>query len=288
MLGGDGVGDAGLSGVKGDAAVETSFAPPSVEVDELVRLARRVKQHFPGFLVAIFAPEPLDAVVQKPNVALRRARGQRIKQLSRIRTALDYGDARRDLLLLGRRKQLCGPQRHIGGGRAVWKQQLVDAGLMILRAQHRAEAVQDLLLHRQIQLIIAPGRDHELARCRLVAFLQIGAGEGGLAGAGKRRQIGEEGPDLVRACIAQEESDFGALAELVLARPIGIGEAEALDRLRGRIEVAVPVVEPGGKLAGCQVLDSRRRVGSSVVACQTLAERALEVGHVGSTELISQ
>ena len=56
VLRGDFIGNARLSGVERDAAIEAPLAPPAFEVDQLVRLARRIEQHLPGFLVAVFAP----------------------------------------------------------------------------------------------------------------------------------------------------------------------------------------------------------------------------------------
>ena len=110
-------------------------------------------------------------------------------------------------------------------------------------------------------------------RRRLIAVLEVGARERSLAGAGERRGIAEEGLDLVRARIGEKECDLGPLAELVLAWPIGIGEAEALDRIGGGVEIAVPIFEPGGKLARGDVPDSRdRRVRPGIVASEARAE----------------
>ena len=257
VLGRDHVGDARLPGIERDTAIEAPFAPPPVGIDQLGLLARRIEQHLPGFLVAVFASKPLDAVVQKPDIAVGRAGRQRGEQLARIRAAFDHGDARRDLLLLGGGEELCNPERRVGGDVAVGKQQLVDARLVILHGQHRAEPGQDLFLHRRVQLIVAPGRDHQLACRRLIAVLEVGARERRLAGAGKRGGAAEKGPDLVGARIGEKECDLGPFAELVLTWPIWIGDAERFDLISGRVEIAVPIFVPGGKLARRGVADPR-------------------------------
>src|SRR5687767_11460751 len=82
VLRGDVIGNAGLPGIEGYAAIEAPLLPPAFEVDQLVGLLGRVEQHPPGFLVTILAAEPLDTVVEQADVAIGRARGDRIEQLS--------------------------------------------------------------------------------------------------------------------------------------------------------------------------------------------------------------
>ena len=158
VLGGDVVGDARLPGIERNAAIEAPLLPPAFEVDQLVWLVRRIEQHLPGFLVAILATEPLDAVVEQADVAIGRARRDGIEQLAGIRAALHHGDARRDLLLLGGRQELGGAERHFGARLAVREEQLVDAGLMIGVGQHRSVAGEDLFLHRDIELMMRARR----------------------------------------------------------------------------------------------------------------------------------
>ncbi len=93
-----------MPGIKRDAAIEPPLLPPAFEIDQLVWLVRRIEQHLPGFLVAILAAEPLDAVVQQADVAIGGACGDGVEQLAGVRPALHHGDARRYFLLL------CGGQ----------------------------------------------------------------------------------------------------------------------------------------------------------------------------------
>ena len=111
---GDLVGDAGLSVVQCAAAIDAPLRPPIVEVEQDVRLARRIEQHLPGFLAAVLvlgATQPLDTVEPQAGVGLDRVRRNRVEQLAGIAAAFDHGDARRDLLLLVGRQQLGHAQR---------------------------------------------------------------------------------------------------------------------------------------------------------------------------------
>ncbi len=287
VLGGDLIGDARLAGVQRRAAIEAPLAPPAFGVDQPIRLARRVEHRLPGFLVAILAPEPLDAVVEEADIAVLRARRDGVEQLAGIGAALDHGDARGDFLLVRRRQQFGDAQGRLGGGLAVGEQQLVDAGLVILGREHRAVAGKDLLLDRQIELVVAPRGDDQLAACGLVAVLQIGARQRRLAGSGARRVAAEEGANLVGARVGKEQGDLGPLAKLFLARPIGVGEAEGFDRRSRGIEVAIAVLEPGRELSGGGILDLLRgRVSPGVVASEAGTEGILQVGGIRCAELI--
>ncbi len=64
---------------------------------------------------------------------------------------------------------------------------------MVGVGQHRDVAVEDLFLHGKIELMVAPGGDDEVARSRLVILLDEGRCERGLAGAGERAALAEEG-----------------------------------------------------------------------------------------------
>ena len=99
--------------------------------------------------------------------------------------------------------------------------------------------------------------------------------------------VAKEGFHFFRACIGEEQSDLGALAQLLLARPLRIGEAESLDRFGGGVVVAVAILEPGGELARGDILDARDRgMRAGVVASIARAERSLEIGRVGCAELV--
>ncbi len=109
VLGGDLVGDAGLAVVQRAAAIDAPLGPPIVEVEQDVRLARRIEQHLPGFFAAVLvlgATQPLDAIEAQADIGFDRARRQCIEQLAGIAAALDHGDARGDLLLLVGGQQL--------------------------------------------------------------------------------------------------------------------------------------------------------------------------------------
>src|SRR4029450_8563393 len=70
VLGGNLVSDAGLAGVERGATVPATLDPPIVEIEKDVGLARRIKQHLPGFFVAVLAAEILDAVEAQPGSGL--------------------------------------------------------------------------------------------------------------------------------------------------------------------------------------------------------------------------
>src|SRR6516225_9477161 len=101
MLCGDLISDPRLPGIEGEAAIDPSFAPPALEIDQLVRLLRNGEQRLPSFLIAVLAPQPLNAVVEQTDVAIGGACGNCIQELTGIGPTLDHGDARRDLFLLG-------------------------------------------------------------------------------------------------------------------------------------------------------------------------------------------
>ena len=158
---------------------------------------------------------------------------------------------------------------------------------MVLLGQHGAEAGQDFFLYWEIELVVAPGRDHELARRRFVIFLHQDASQGSLAGAGERRGIAEEGAHSLGACIAQEESNLGPFPKLVLARPLWIGGENSPDVLGRGIVVTVAIFEPGGKLSRSAVLDARDRgMGAGIVAPKARTESILQIGGIGGAQLI--
>ena len=232
VLGGDLIGRARLPVIQRAAAIDAPLGPPIVEIEQDVRLARRIEQHLPGLLSAVLvlgAAEPLDAVEAQADIGLDRARRQRIEQLAGIAAPLHDGDACRDLLLLVGGQQLRHAQRRLGGGRIVRIEQPVDARAMNVGGEHVAVAVEDLLLDRGIELMIAPSRDDERLGAGLVAVLDIDARKRRLARAGQRRRVLEECPDLVRTCVGEEQNGLGLLAQFVLRRPVRMGEAEGLD-----------------------------------------------------------
>ena len=67
------------------AAIDAPLRPPIVEVEQHVGLARRIEQHLPGFLVAVLAAKPLDAVEAEAGVGLDRVRRKRVEQLAGVR-----------------------------------------------------------------------------------------------------------------------------------------------------------------------------------------------------------
>src|SRR5215831_18348574 len=177
VLVGDLIGNARLAGVERSAAVHATLDPPVVEVEQDVRLTRRIEQHLPSFFVAVLAAEVLDAIEAQADIGLDRARRQRVEQLAGIATPLDHSDAGGHLLLLVGRKQLGHAKRGGGCRFVVGIKQPVDALPVVLDGQHVAEAIEDLGLDRSVELVIAPSRDHEVARASLVALFEIDAGE---------------------------------------------------------------------------------------------------------------
>ena len=232
MLGGDLIGRARLSVIQRAAAIDAPLGPPIVEVEQDIRLARRIEQHLPGLLSAVLvlgAAEPLDPIEAQANIGLDRARRQRIEQLAGIAAPLHDRDAGRDLLLLVGGQQLGHAQRRLGCGRIVRIEQPVDARAMNVRGEHVAVTIEDLLLDRGIELMIAPSRNHQRLRAGLVAVLDIDAGKRRLTRSGQRRRILEECPDLVRTCVGQEQNRLGLLAQFVLPRPVRMCKPEGFD-----------------------------------------------------------
>ena len=260
MFLGDLVGDAGLSGVQRLAAVDPPLHPPIVEVEQHVGLARRVEQHLPGFLVAVLAAKPLDAVEPEAGVGLDRVRRKRVEQLAGVAAALDHGDARRDLLLLVGRQQLGDAQRSRRRRLVVGIEQPIDARAMDFRREHVPEATEDLRLDCGIQLVVTPRRHDEVARALLVAVLEIDRGKRGLAGAGQGAGCAEECFDRLWAGIGQEQDRLGFLAEVVLTGPVGMREAELLDRIGGAADRAVAIAIPERESARRFVLNLGGRV----------------------------
>ena len=162
VLGGDLVGDAGMAVVQRAATIDAPLGPPIVEVEQDVGLARRIEQHLPSFFPAVLvlgATQPLDAIEAQADIGFDRVRGQRIEQLAGVAAAFDHGDAGGDLLLLGGGQQFGHSKRRFGRSLFVGIEQPVDARLVMLGRQHAAVAVEDLLLHRGIELMVAPRRD---------------------------------------------------------------------------------------------------------------------------------
>ena len=168
-------------------------------------------------------------------------------------------------------------------------EQPINARAVILGFSIVPIAVEDLVLHRRIELVVAPGRDDERVSRGLIAILQKGACERGLAGTSHRWRRREKGFDLVGACIVQEQGHLGPLAQLVLSGPIGVGVAELLDGVGWRTDAAALVGIPGGELAGRLVFDPCDcrlcRVAVTLVAC---AQRILEIGLVRGAKLIGE
>ena len=179
-------------------------------------------------------------------------------------------------------QQLGHAQRRLDGARIVRIEQPVDARAMRLGGEHVAVAIEDLLLHRGIELMIAPRRNHQRLGAGIVAVLDIDAGKRRLAGTGQWRRIFEECSDLVGTGIGQEENRLRLLAQLVLRRPVRMGEAELLDIFgiaRNRRTVAIFV--PKGEIAGGRVLDPRRRGGAG-------AQHLPDIGLVGIRKVVRQ
>jgi hypothetical protein len=212
VLLGDLIGDAGLTCVQCLAAIDATLDPPIVEIEQYVRLARGVEKHLPGFLVAVLAAEPLDAIEPQARIGFDRIRRESVEQLAGVAAPLNHGNPGSDLLLLIGGKQLCHAER--GGGRrfVVRIKQPIDPRAMNIGGEHVAVLGEDLGLDRLVQLVIAPSRGDEVAGALLVALFQIDAGESRLASAGLRARRGEERLDRLGTGIVEEESGLGLLA----------------------------------------------------------------------------
>src|SRR5690349_25093491 len=136
---------------------------------------------------------------------------------------------------------------------------------MSLGGEHVAVLGENLGLDGLVELVIAPRRGDEVAGPLLVAFFQIDTGKRRLAGARLRTRRGEERLDRLGTDIVEEKGGLGLLAQIVLSRPIGVGEAELLDLFGAPVDAVRPIAIPEREGARRFVLDPRRCRGAAVM-----------------------
>ena len=224
----------------------TALGPPLVDLGDFFSIRRIGQDELGGLFRLVGFAQQLDAMVGKARVL--GIGGQRGHQGFRVVGFVEHGKARLRLhLFIGRQ------QGHDAGGEGgavlavagpadVIGHEAVEAPLVIGCAEQIAEAVEESGLERAGHLIVAPSLRGVLARFLLVAFRQIGRGERGIADAGLRRGILEEGLDRRRAAALREERFFHALGEHRAVGPQRIVVEEGA--ILGGLAVAVAQAHP--------------------------------------------
>ena len=218
--------------------------PPFVEIGDDGRIARRRQDQLRGLIELVGLAQRLHFVEDEAPVGALAARGGGLQLRLRAMRLQEHGKPRLRLLLLGVREQGNDALGDLGALLAVCliahivDEQTVEAPLVVLLRQERAEAGQEARLERGGKVVFAPGFGGERLRLVLVAVRQLDGGEQRDARAAQRLAVLEVGGDQVGAAA------FDRTAPLPSAAAGSRGSASRGWR-RGRPGSRAPRLRPG-------------------------------------------
>ncbi len=264
---GDAVGGLGIVVVEQTAHQKAALHPPTVGIDQGVRILRRRQHQLGGFFRFAVGPQPLCAREDVTRVAARRGRYCIKQGLGVLGAAGDRGARPRDQQLVAA-KTFGGAH---GGGDVVVVEPLVHPHFVIFAGDGMAELRQNDLFDVGAGIVLAPRQAGQSLGGGAIALRQQRAGINETAFGGGRLPVIEEGADSPVVQPVVPQGILGAASEQRRVRPGRVRFDEIGVAAEAGIGVVAAQHHPFGQLLGDGIrYRFLRGVGGGAVA---LADR---------------